>query len=179
MNIRQQKYKKNRIAGMNMYNAARTAGYSHSMAIHAGVKLEKKITSLNDYLEQAGLTDKRLSEFLTEVLEANKVVGYLHQYKKGEKGRIEELSSDETISNEFLEVPDFNIRLKAAELVLKIKGQLTDRVKVEGGGTNIHIYPSKTLIFQDIKETNVTNNGTADNLHAKEGATGNRLTGKV
>ena len=132
MNIRQQKYKKNRILGMNMYNAARAAGYSHNTATKAGSRLEIKLPGLNVWLERVGLTDKKLAIFLLEALEANKVVGYLHQYKKGEKGRIEELRPDEAISNEFLEVPDINSRLKAAELIMKAKGQLKDKIDLSG-----------------------------------------------
>lgn len=132
MNIRQQKYKKNRLLGMNMYNAARAAGYAHNTAIKACERLEKKLPSLTDWLEREGLTDKKLALFLLEVLEANKVVGYLHQYKKGESGRIEELSPDETVSNEFLEVPDTHARLKAVELILKIKGLLKEKVEHSG-----------------------------------------------
>ena len=137
MNLRQQKYKKNRILGMNMYNAARAAGYSHNTAIKAGEKLEVKIPSLCDWMEREGLTDKKLVLFLLEALEATKVVGYLHQYKKGEKGRIEKIGPEEAVSNEFIEVPDIHNRLKAAELIMKAKGQLKDKVehsgKIEGG----------------------------------------------
>lgn len=131
---------------MNQYNAARSAGYAHNTAIKACNNLEPKI-KIEDYLERAGLTDKALAAFLFELFSANKVVGYLHAYKKGEKGRIEEISPDEKISNEFLEVPDYMIRLKASELVLKIKGYLKDKIehsgKIEGGQPIIIMIPKE------------------------------------
>ena len=129
-----------------MYNSARAAGYSHNTATKAGSRLEIKLTSLSDWMEREGLTDKKLALFLLEALEATKVVGYLHQYKRGENGRIEELKPDEAISNEFLEVPDIAARLKAAELIMKARGQLKTQVEHSGevktGETKIiFIYP--------------------------------------
>jgi len=140
---------------MNMYNAARSAGYSHNTATKAGSRLETKMTSLCDWMERQGLTDKKLALFLLEALEANKVVGYLHQYKKGEKGRIEKIGTDEVISNEFLEVPDMTNRLKAAELIMKAKGQLKEKVehsgKVEGELVKVYIQNNAASI-QDRKK---------------------------
>jgi phage terminase small subunit len=82
MNIRLQKYKKNRITGMNRYNAALAAGYSLAVAKSHTDRLEEKLGSITDYFERAGLTDKKLANKLAELFEATKVIGYLHQYKK-------------------------------------------------------------------------------------------------
>ena len=85
-----------------------------------------------EVLDQAGLTDKRLAAFLEEVMAATKVVGYIHQYKKGDNGKIERIGPDEAISNEFIEVPDFYIRIKAAELALKMRGHLKEKIEHSG-----------------------------------------------
>ena len=134
-NVRLQKYKKNRIAGMNQFNAAIAAGYSRNTAIKA-CRIEKKLGEMSDYLQRAGLTDKKIAQILLEAIEANKVVGYLHQYKKSDKGRIEQAEPDEAVSNEFIEMPDWAVRLKAMELAAKLAGKLID--KTEHSGTVVN-----------------------------------------
>jgi len=140
MNIRQQKYRKNRILGMNCYNAARAAGYSDNTAKSHTKELEAQI-KISDVMERQGLTDEILIAKLTELLKASKVVGYLNQYKKAEKRGIEKISPDEIVSNEFIDVPDWSARAKGLELALKLKDLLRDKVehsgKVEGGETRI------------------------------------------
>ena len=126
-NIRQNKYRTNRIAGMNQYNAARAAGYSENTADKHTKDLDERI-SIIDTMERLGLTDRVLIDKLIELLGATKVIGYLHNYKKEGKGGIEKVSPDEVISNEFLDIPDNTIRTKALELALKLKGQLRDKV---------------------------------------------------
>ncbi len=154
-NLRLQKYKKNRIAGMNQYNAAIAAGYSHSAARKA-CRIEKQLGEMSDYLQRAGLTDKRISEILMEAIEANKVVGYLHQYKKGASGSIQELAPDEAISNEFLEVPDWTIRLKAMELAVNLAGKIKN--KLEHSGTIHSVVTMESVkVGNRIMEYNIGN----------------------
>lgn len=102
MNIRQNKYKQNRLMGMNMLNAALAAGYSRNYALQA-VRLEKRvIESMEDILDQAGLTDRVLVKHIKSgVFEAVKPVD-------GEN------------------VPDWAIRHKYCETALKLKGKLKD-----------------------------------------------------
>lgn len=158
MNIRQQKYKKNRIAGMNMYNAARAAGYSHAMGVKATSVLEPKIPALADWLERQGLTDKKLADFLIKTLDAENVTYSSSGVEIGRK-------------------PDMFARLKAAELILKIKGQLKDKVEHSGiGSTQVNVYPNRTYIFCD------ENGGiirTGESVHVPESAPGSRTEGKV
>lgn len=73
MNIRLQKYKKNRIAGMNKYNAARAAGFSHNYSRQCKPEKVAK-TSIIDAFEQHGLTDKRIIEFALAGMSATKPV---------------------------------------------------------------------------------------------------------
>ena len=116
---------------MNKYNAAIAAGYSISAARKAG-RIEKQLGEMADYLQRAGLTDKKISDLLMEAIAANKVVGYLHQYKKGEKGLIDKAEPDEAVSNEFIEVPDWNIRLKAMELAANLAGKIKNKLEHSG-----------------------------------------------
>jgi hypothetical protein len=73
MNIRLQKYKANRLAGMNQYNAARAAGYSHNYANKGGKRIEDlgKV-GLEDAFEQAGLTDNAIIKHALEGLNATR-----------------------------------------------------------------------------------------------------------
>ena len=66
MNLRQQKYKANRLKGMTQYNAARAAGYSENYS-KQGSRIEKVvIDSIQNTLEQAGMTDKFMAEQLVK-----------------------------------------------------------------------------------------------------------------
>jgi len=130
MNMRQQKYKKNIISGMNKYNAAIAAGYSINTAKSRTKDLDARV-GIADVMERLGLTDKALINKLIELLGATRVIGYLHNYKKSDKvgnGKLEKIDPDEVISNEFLDVPDNQVRAKALEIALKLKGQLRDKV---------------------------------------------------
>jgi phage terminase small subunit len=131
MNIRLQKYKKNRLSGMNQYNAALAAGYSKSYARHHNDLIEDS-ADIKDVLDRAGLTDTYLAKKHLQLIEAKKVIGYLHQYKKATNGDIEKVEPDEVISNEFLDVDDSGIQLKALELAYKLKEKLKDKVEHSG-----------------------------------------------
>jgi phage terminase small subunit len=127
MNVRQQMYKKNVLLGMSKYNAAIAAGYSESTAKTHTKQLDVRVR-IEDTMERKGLTDQALVDKLIELLSATKVIGYLHNYKKEEKGRFESVSPDEVMSNEFLDIPDNAVRAKALELALKLKGNLRDKI---------------------------------------------------
>jgi phage terminase small subunit len=116
---------------MNMYNAAIEAGYSPHYARKASARLERQMPTIIDYFDRVGLTDKKIAEVLGDAVVAEKVIGYLHQYKKGDKGAIEKIKPDETISNEFVEVPDWQARLKALELLSKIKKLITNNTNID------------------------------------------------
>jgi len=128
MNARQQKYKKNVLIGMSKYNAAKAAGYSENTALKHTKDLDKRV-AMPDVLERAGLTDQILTEKLIELMSATKVIGYLHNYKKEDKGGTERVQPDEIVSNEFLDIPDWTARAKGLELALKLKGVLRDKVE--------------------------------------------------
>lgn len=109
MNLRQQKYKRNRIMGMNMYNAARAAGYSHSTARVAGQKCEK-VCNIRDIMEQAGLTDRRIMDVMAEGLTAEKPV---------------------VVNKTLVYEPDNFVRLEYAKTAMKLKGLLVDKPLVD------------------------------------------------
>jgi len=111
---------------MSKYSAARKAGYSHNTAINAKAKLDDRI-GMEFWLEAQGLTDNKLAEHAHNGLNANKTIGYLHQYKqKGKNGKLEKIKPDEVISNEFVEVPDWSARHKYLETILKLMGKIKE-----------------------------------------------------
>ena len=124
---------------MNKYNAAIAAGFSESTAKCHTKELEARV-KIADVLERQGLTDAILIKKLSELLSANKVIGYLHNYKKEEKGRIDKISPDEVISNEFLDTPDWSARAKGLELALKLKDLLRDKVDISGEVKHNHFF---------------------------------------
>lgn len=124
MNIRLQKYKKNRIAGMSQYNAAMAAGYSKSTAGKA-CRLEKKLDDLSSYLERAGLTNAKLAKSLAEAIDTIDVVMVKGHYYKGVDGERQLLIR-------LLKRPDWKTRLKAIEMITQLKGDLTTKLNVSG-----------------------------------------------
>ncbi len=77
--------------------------------------------SIVDIMEKRGLTDEKISDTLVEAMDANKTV------RSSDPG-VE--SSAE--SNDFIDIPDWQARLKATELASKIKGHLKDKVEHSG-----------------------------------------------
>lgn len=73
MNVRQQKYKANRIKGMSAYKAAREAGYSHATAVRAYQNIEKRI-NFDEVLLRAGLTDELIGEVMYDGLTATRTL---------------------------------------------------------------------------------------------------------
>jgi len=126
INIRLQKYKKNRLAGMNKYNAAIAAGFSESTAKVHTKELEER-AKIADVLERQGLTDKKLVEKHAQLLEAAKVI------LDGEGQPIE-------VENGRLQSPEYQIQIKALELAYKLKDLLRDKVDVSGAIQHNHFY---------------------------------------
>jgi len=132
MNIRLQKYKKNRLLGMNRYNAARAAGYSEATAKSHTKRLEEQI-KISDLMERQGLTDKCLVERLAQLLGASKDIYNFSGMANEENGVAVKLGT-----------PDWVARAKGLELALKMKNLLTDKVEHKGlGETKIIIVNQK------------------------------------
>lgn len=67
MNVRQQKYKENRLKGMSAYRSAIEAGYSHNTAIAATRNIEKRI-DFDSLMKAHGLDDDSLLKVLKDGL---------------------------------------------------------------------------------------------------------------
>lgn len=137
MDIRLQKYKKNRMLGMNKYNAAIAAGFSESTAKARGKDLDKR-AKISDILERHGLTDKALVSKLSELLEASEFI-----FKKNINGKTEIIGDMDYYT------PAWATRTKALELALKLKDLLRDKVEhlgeIKTGETRIVIIQPKEV----------------------------------
>ena len=109
MTMRQQKYKQNRILGMSGRAAALAAGYSWNYASCRLKKLDK-VVDIGIIFEMQGLTDKKLAAHAEEGLEANKTISAI--------GDANGKSTD------FIDVPDWQVRHKYFETILKLRGKL-------------------------------------------------------
>ena len=107
LSLKQQKYKKNRIIGMNRLNAARAAGYSESYCLKKSYLLDRvENIGIAEHFERAGLTDKKIVEFALKGLEATR-----------------ELVVD---GKKYGDSPEWQIRHKFFETILKMTGRLND-----------------------------------------------------
>lgn len=118
MNVRQQAYKKNRISGMNAYRSAIAAGYSHNTAIHAYKNIEKRL-NFQDVLIKAGLDDQTITKVMNDGLNANRVVSAVITGK--DAGAAD---------HDFIEVPDYSVRHKYLETLLKLNGKLNEKIDI-------------------------------------------------
>jgi hypothetical protein len=117
--IRQQKYKENRLAGMNQYNAARAAGYSEKYSKQA-CRVERLVkVSLVDAFERAGLTDKAIVKHALEGLNANKVISCNVISSNGEG-----MKDANSMTKDFVDVPDWQSRHKYFDTILNLIGHL-------------------------------------------------------
>lgn len=134
MNIRLQKYKANRIAGMNQYNAARAAGYSETYSRNARPEKFVKVC-IKDALEQAGITPKYRAEELYKLTQANKTVSAIVTGK--DAGAAD---------TDFIEVPDNPTRLATHRHITDLLGD--NLSSPEGAGKGI----SKVVVI--VQENN-------------------------
>ncbi len=85
-----------------------------------------------DFLEEAGITDKLLQNKIMEGLDANRTVSARITIKNQDKGA-------NTQTDDFIDVPDFIARHKYLETALKLKRRLIDRKDITTDGKPIPI----------------------------------------
>lgn len=134
MTNRQIAYKKNRLAGMDKFNAARAAGYSESVARIAGDHIESKI-DFSDVLIQAGATDKALADTLVEALDAYKVISCRVFIDR--EGNVKNKDADGN-TDDFIEVKDWQTRLAAVKQLCELR-KLTNG-KTNGSGPTVETF---------------------------------------
>ena len=154
---RVQLYKKNRLAGMNRYNAMRAAGYSHHYANTRGPKyLESVIESdMRNVAERQGLTDRALVAFAIKGMQATRLQT-CDIYVKDENGKLKINKN----SNDFIEVPDWAARHRFFNTICELSGRLKTQIehsgKVDGPEQKIIIvYPQDFKKIEVLGERNI------------------------
>ncbi len=97
----------------------------------ASENVSKLGISMPALLDKMGLSIEEDINDLKRLRSAKKVVGYLHQYKKDKDGQIEKASADEAVSNDFIEVDDNAVQLKALELTFKLKNLIENKSLID------------------------------------------------
>jgi len=101
--------------------------------------------SLVPLMEEKGITDDRLLQVLDEGLAANKTVSARVITKKGELAEADESTDD------FIDVPDHDVRHKFLKTALELKGHINDRgntnVQVNLTTNNLNISPDELEAF--------------------------------
>jgi len=142
MNLRQRLYKKYRIQGLSGYKAAKLAGYSNTTALTSQKKLDSHC-NFNDMMIKAGIDDDSIADILHQGLGAMKQI-CADVMIQNENGKLVANKN----SNDWIEVPDWSVRHKYIETVLKLQGRLKT-ASFEGQydtGTKI------VIIFPNAKE---------------------------
>ena len=133
LTVKQRKFLKYYLQSGNASDAALKAGYALRESGFENLTKPLVQIAFQQLLDKQGITDKKLSEVLGKGLDAEKTVGYLHQYKKkGKNGKVEKIQPDEIISSEFVDVPDLPTRHKYMETAYKLKGQFKEKVELTG-----------------------------------------------
>jgi len=144
MNIKLQRYKRNRIKGMNIVNSAIAAGYSENYARKKAFRIERQVkVGLNDAFERAGLTDKAIVEHALEGLNADKVISCNVISPDG--GSMRDAHGT---TKDFIDVPDWPTRHKYFETILKLSGrlnQLVDGAQVKNEFKIMVVYPNANV----------------------------------
>ncbi len=130
LTVQQRKLTKAYVRTGNKSKAGRLAGYSHRQGAHRALNKPQVQASIQEIMEKQGITDERLMKVLDDGLNADKVLGYLHNYKKEKDGKVEKVGPNEVISNEFIDTPDHPTRHKYLITGLELKKHL----KIKGNG---------------------------------------------
>lgn len=103
-------------------NAAVAAGYSENYARAKAYKIERLVkVGMADAFERAGLTDKAIVSHAIEGLNANKVISCNVIAPNGEG-----MKEANSMTKDFVDVPDWQARHKYFETILKLTDKLRE-----------------------------------------------------
>lgn len=154
LSLKQRKFIKYYLETGNASEAALKAGYAFRESGYENLSKPLVQKAYQLLLDKQGFSDSRINKVLDEGLNAEKIIGYLHQYKqKGKKGKVEKIQPDEIISSEFLNSPDHPTRHKFLETLLKLKDKLNNKEEIEVSGEIKHKHFLEEVIkkSKDIK----------------------------
>lgn len=128
--VKQRKFLKYYLDTGNATYAAKKAGYKYTPTAYEILNSPKFKYIFKQLLDKKGLTDYKIINKLIELLEAKKIISA--NVVHGEAG---------VKTNEFVEVPDNQTRVKALELLVKLRlpGTDIDKINIPPDATNIII----------------------------------------
>lgn len=106
---------------------------SHESARAISSQNFSKLT-LVPLMDEKGITDERLMDVLDEGLAATKTISTRVITKKGEMAEADSRTDD------FIDVPDYDVKHKYLKTALELKGHLNDR-----GNTNVQVNVNNTI----------------------------------
>jgi hypothetical protein len=124
--IAQKKYITERVKGKSYRKAAKAAGISKATAFRAERDPEIK-SAMARALERVGCTEDKIAQTVLEALDATKVISANVVAPNGEG-----MKDAHSMTKDFIDVPDYAVRCKAAELAGKFRGDFaSDREDTE------------------------------------------------
>lgn len=126
LTVRERKFIKGLMEGKTPSQAMREAGYTESTArVKSSAKVAELQPTIQALMEKRGLTDNRFLEVLERGLESTKVIScnIVAVDKEGMKDA-------DSMTKDFIDVPDFATQHKYMETGLKLKGHLRDKLDV-------------------------------------------------
>jgi predicted transcriptional regulator len=115
-----------------------------------GARLLAKVNvSVSELLDGLGVTDTYLGKILKEGLEASKVVSVVPIPPKPGKEGSPDLPEAGSKNVEFIDIPDYNVRVKYLDMAYKLKGKYKEEEK-EGEGLKLE--PLRVIIRSDGKD---------------------------
>lgn len=135
LTLREKKFIKYLPIATSMSEAMRLAGYSENY-INSGERRELlQKPSIQSLMAEMGMDDKFCLTTLKEGFTANKVISAMVIDKKGQG-----ISDANSMSKDFIEVPDYDCRHKYLTTGLKLRGHLNEKKdETEGRDINIQI----------------------------------------
>jgi len=85
--------------------------------------LQKVDISVNELLDRMGATDAHIGSKIYEGMDATKVISVIPLKSKEGQENPTDLPDANSRNIEFVDVPDFNVRVKYIDIALKLKGK--------------------------------------------------------
>ena len=127
LSIREKRLIKAKIEGKSNKQAMLEAGYAESTAMHkASAKIAELAPTIQDLMDQHGLTDDRLIEVLEDGLNAKKVISCNVIAPSGNG-----MKDADSMTKDFVDVEDHAVRYRYLEAALKLKGHLRERIDLD------------------------------------------------
>lgn len=140
---KKQAYVKQRVKGKSIRKAAKASG----VPVRTACRIEKDPqvkSAMARALEKVGCTDKKIATTVLEALDATKVISaniIINQGKKNATADEQDgMKPADVNTKDFVDVPDYQARIKAAELAGKFRGDFVEKSEVKHTGKAVLIF---------------------------------------